>query len=61
LESVEVKKVADMDGQGWMGGSTPGTAISCGLKMESSRPEIVDKFSLFRALLTRFKVKGISR
>lgn len=53
--------MADMDGQGWMGGSTPGTAISCGLKMESSRPEIVDKFSLFRALLTRFKVKGISR
>lgn len=50
-----------MDRQGWMGGSALGNVISCGFKMESSGPEIVDKFSLFRAPLTRFKVKGISR
>lgn len=62
MESVGVKVEIDVDMQGWMGVTAlDPTVTSCDFKMESSGPEIVDKFSLFRDFLTRLKVKGTSR
>lgn len=49
--------VVEVGMQEWMGVAALETGTSCDFKIESSGPEIVDKFLLFSSL----KVKRISR